>query len=242
VIRGHYMRHIPSPARLSPAVLAALALTVSGAGAQVGYPPDRSPFIDLVYRQEFTAFTGWFAAAKDPAGVAPQSGPMLGVRYDVRIGGPASFTAQLATVGSKRTEIDPTRPLATREVATRNAPLFLGDAGITINLTGQRSFRRVVPVVNGGVGLVSDFKSADAGGYRFGTAFAFTFGGGLRYVPGGRFQLRADLSDHFYQLNYPDSYFAPAADSSRLLPADQPKAFWKHNAAITIGASYLFFR
>jgi hypothetical protein len=208
----------------------------------VGYPTDRSPFLDLVYKQEITGYSGWYAAAKDPVGVAPQSGPIVGVRYDVRIGGPALFTAQLATVASKRTEIDPTRPLASREVATRNAPLFLADAGISINLTGQRSYRRLVPVINGGVGLVSDFKGADAGGYRFGTAFAFSFGGGVRYVPGGRFQLRADLADRFYQLNYPASYFVLASDSSRVVPPGQPTSFWKHNAAITVGASYLFFR
>jgi hypothetical protein len=222
-------------------VLSAGAL-VAPARAQVGYPPEQSPFRDLEYKQEFSGFVGYFLAAKDPAGVAPQGGPMLGARYDVRVGGPASFTARLGVVSSQRTAIDPTRPAATRVLGTSNTPLFLGDAGITLNLTGQKSYHRLVPVLNGGVGLVSDFKGADVGGYKFGTAFAFSFGAGLRYVPGGRFQLRADVGDNLYQIQYPESYYARAADSTSVLEARQSKSFWKHNAAITVGASYLFFR
>ena len=65
---------------------AAAALLASTAGAQVGYPPERSPYRDLEYRQELTLLTGYYAASADPAGVAPRSGPMLGLRYDVRVG------------------------------------------------------------------------------------------------------------------------------------------------------------
>jgi hypothetical protein len=232
------------PRRAAPALLV-LALAVLGAapaGAQVGYPPDQSPFRDLEYKQEFTGFVGYFRAGRDPAGVAPQSGPLVGARYDVRIGGPASFTGRLGVVSSQRTTIDPSLPAATRSLGTRNAPLFLSDAGITINLTGQKSFHRLVPVINGGVGIISDFKGADVGGYKFGTAFAFSFGAGLRYVPGGRFQLRADVGDNLYQIQYPDSYYARASDSTSVLGATQARSLWKHNATITVGASYLFFR
>ena len=44
--------------------------------------------------------------------------------------------------------------------------------------------------------------------YKFGTPFAFSFGGGLRYVPGGRFQLRVDWNDYLYQLKYPTQYYS----------------------------------
>jgi hypothetical protein len=246
VIRGHTSHLVTAPPATAWRAFAlaslALAALASTASAQVGYPPDRSPFRDLEFKQEIGGFVGWFAAATDPAGVAPQGGLMVGARYDVRIGGPASFTARLSVVDSKRTVIDPTKPAATRVVGTSSAPLAMADAGITINLTGQKSYRRLVPVLNGGVGLVSDFKGADVGGYKFGTAFAFSFGGGLRYVPGGRLSLRADVGDSFYQLQYPDAYYVRASDSTAVVRSNQAKSFWKHNAAITVGASYLFFR
>ena len=213
------------------------------AAAQVGYPPDRSPYRDLEFRQEATVFGGWYAAQKDPAGVAPTSGPMLGVRYDVRIGGPAQFTARLATVRSERTIIDPDSTPARRVVGKESWPLYAGDVNITLNLTGQKSWRNLVPVVNGGIGIVSDFKGGtDVGGFKFGTSFAFSFGGGVRWVRGGNFQLRGDFNDYLYQVQYPTSYFNTSTDTDRPLPANHATSVWRHNLALTIGASYQFFR
>lgn len=227
---------------LSAAVaMLAIAAAPSAAQAQVGHLPERSPFRDLQFRQEITATTGYFIAARDPAGVAPQSGPMLGARYEVRVGGPASFTARVSHVFSEATTINPGRPAAERVVGTNATSLWLADAGLTVALTGQKSIRRFVPVVNGAVGLVSNFDSKDdIGGYSFGTTFAFSFGAGVRYVPGGNFQLRADISDYLYRIDYPATYRLgttppPVVKESQI-------SVWKHNAALTVGASYLFFR
>lgn len=227
-------------------VLAALALPALAvpAGAQVGSLPENSPFKDLEYRQEVTAFTGWFVASKDPAGVAPRSGPMVGARYDVRIGGPAQFSARLATAFSERRVIDPARSGAARELGIREQPLYIGDVGIAVNLTGQKSWRALVPYTQLGVGIASDFQGRDVGGYRFGTTFAFNFGGGLRWVPGNRFQVRADVADWLYQIQYPNTYYVPttAQGDDAVLRERDAKSVWKHNVALTIGGSYLFFR
>lgn len=226
------------------AFVLALASGAMGAPvmAQVGYTPEASPYRDLEYRQEVSVFTGWFAASKDPAGVAPRGGPILGARYDVRVGGPASLTVRLARVFSDRRTLDPAKPLATRDLGTSARPLYLGDVGLTINLTGQKSVHRLVPVVGAGVGLVSDFQKRDVGGFGLGTSFAFSFGGGIRWIPGGSLQLRADVTDYLYQVQYPDSYFNPASDGTQILRDSQSPRVWKHNAALTVGASYQFFR
>jgi len=231
--------------RMAAGIALALRFLIGAApaAAQVGYPPDRSPYRDLEFRQEATVFGGWYAAQKDPAGVAPTSGPMLGVRYDVRIGGPAQFTARLATMRSERTIIDPDSTPARRVVGKESWPLYAADANLTLNLTGQKSWRNFVPVVNGGIGIVSDFKGgADVGGFKFGTSFAFSFGGGVRWVKGGNFQLRADFNDYLYQIQYPTSYFNTDSDTDRPLPANHSTSAWRHNLALTIGASYQFFR
>jgi hypothetical protein len=219
------------------------ALAPGRVHAQVGYPPERSPFYDLEYRQELTPFAGYFLASGDPAKVAPRSGPMLGARYDVRIGGPAQLTVRAARVFSERTPIDPTKAVGQRAFASRSVPLYTGDLSLSINLTGQKSFHRLVPVVTGGIGIASEPGSReDVGGYKFGTSFAFLFGGGLRWVPGGRFQLRADVADYLYQVQYPSSYVLGTDTDPPVLRPSQGRSSWQHNAALTVGASYLFFR
>jgi hypothetical protein len=168
---------------------------------------------------------------------------MVGLRYEVRVGGPAQLSVRAARVFSERAPVDPTKPLATRRLPVESWPLYTGDVSLTLNLTGQKSIRRLVPVVSAGIGLVSDFKSkADPGGYKFGTSFAFLVGGGVRWVPGGRFQLRADLTDHLYQIQYPDAYLLSTNGNPAVVSASQGKSSWQHNAAITVGASYMFFR
>ncbi len=97
--------------------------------------------------------------------------------------------------------------------ANASWPVYLADVGISVNLTGQRSYRRIVPFVNGGLGVATDFKGgADVGAWRFGTPFAFNFGGGVKWVSSGNLQVRADFSDHLYQIKYPNSYYVPASD------------------------------
>jgi hypothetical protein len=225
------------------ALLLSLALLTRSLSAQVGYEPARSPFNDLEFKQEITAFTGAFIAGAEPSGVAPRSGPIFGLRYETRVGGPAYFTARAARVFSERTIADPSKPMGSRYSKMTPWPLYLVDASLSINLTGQKSIRHFVPVLNSGVGIASDFRnSGDVGGFRFGTTFAFSFGGGVRWTPGGPFQLRADFSDYLYQLTYPSTYYVRASDSTRVLKDTQAKSVYKHNVGLTVGASYLFFR
>jgi hypothetical protein len=221
--------------------VAAVALMGSTVEAQVGYPPSASPFRDLFYRQEATLFSGYFMAADDPVGVAPQGGPIVGARYEVRIGGPAQFTVRAARVFSERTIIDPGQPPEQRVVGTRSWPLYLFDLGISFNLTGQKSWHRLVPVATLGGGIATDMKgSPDAGGYRFGTPFAISIGGGIRWVPEGPIQLRIDLVDNLYQIRYPDTYFSAIGTTPPVRTGSQ--SVWTHNASMTVGASYQFFR
>lgn len=168
---------------------------------------------------------------------------MFGVRYELRIGGPAQLAVRVASVRSERTVLDPEQPEATRDLGKRPWPIALADVGLTLNLTGQRSWHRLVPLVHAGVGIATDFgKSGDPAGYEFGTPFAFTFGTGVRYVGDGRLQLRLDVSDHLYQLRYPDTYFIPPASVPPVLTGTSAKGEYTHNLALTLGASYLFFR
>jgi hypothetical protein len=212
--------------------------------AQVGHVPQRSPYSDLEFRQEATVFGGYYNAGSDRVGVAPGSGPMFGVRYDLRLGGPASLTSKLAYVSAQRTVIDPRRPADDRVVQNDAAwPLYIADVGISLNLTGQRSYRRLVPFINGGLGVATDLKGgADVGAWKFGTPFAFSLGAGIKWVPAGNLQARIDISDQLYQIKYPNSYYVTASDGTSVLALRDAKTDWTSNLGLTFGVSYLFFR
>jgi hypothetical protein len=231
------------------AVLGSLASSAR-LGAQVGYEPQRSPFHDLRETQELTFFSGYFRAKKDPARIAPRSGPMSGVLYQWRPGGPAHLNLALGRVASERRVLDPELPATCSGPSTDcklngvyRWPLYTFDAGLALALTGARSFFRLVPEVKGGVGIVSDFHTQpDIGDFQFGTRFAFTWGAAIRWVPGGRYQLRADLTNHLYSVKYPDTYYLSAPDNSTIFTSRQSRTAWLNNPAFTIGVSYLFSR
>ena len=120
--------------------------TTAGAQVSVGYPPQKSPYRDLEYHSELTAFGGYFSPASEPAGVAPRGGPMGGIRYEVNVGGPVQLVARFARASSERNVIDPTLPAASRALGSVSWPVYLADVGFSLNLTGQRSWHGIVPV------------------------------------------------------------------------------------------------
>ena len=210
--------------------------------AQVGHLPEESPYRDLPYKQELGLFSGYYNASEGAAGVAPQSGPMIGARYELRIGGPVQFMARVVNVFSQRTALDPTKPPAER-ASSKSTNLVLADVGITGNLTGQKSWHGLVPIVQAGLGLASDFQAEDVGGYDFGTPFALTFGTGFRYSRGDRLELRADVTDYLYQLEYPQRYFIANGPQAPILnPATTTGKQWKHNFNFALALTYHFAR
>jgi hypothetical protein len=228
--------------------VSSLGIAATSTGAQVGHDPAHSPFVDVDYRQELSLVSGPYAAKKDPAGVAPIGGSAIDLFYAWRAGGPAYLTAELGTITSHRTVLDPRKPAATRDLGARSWPLYTVDAGLSLALTGAKSYHRFIPMVRGGVGVVSDFRSeADTGDFKFGTRFALSWGAGIRWVPGGRWQVRADWTNRLYTVSYPTTYYSPPQTTGGnpvppILANDVAKSRWTNNSAFTLGLSYLFSR
>lgn len=219
----------------------ALACIATTGRAQVGHLPENSPYRDLETRQEFTFFGGRYTTGKDPIGVAPLDGPMYGIRYQVHVGGPAFLMARWSHVNSSRFAIDPTKNGAARKLGKHDESVNLYDIDLALNLTGEKSFHHIVPVINFGAGVASCSCSVTNDPYTFGTPFAFTFGGGLRYVPGSRLQLTVDWNDYLYQIKYPTAYYVIPTGGTAAA-TNEARSFWKNNKALTFGASLLLFR
>jgi hypothetical protein len=223
-------------------VLASVGAGATRAAAQVGYPPSRSPYHDITEKQDFTVYGGYFKGNTGTAGVGPQSGALFGVRYALHVGGPAELVGRLARASSSRTVLDPNQPAATRDLGTTSQAIYLADVGITLNLTGQKSYRHFVPTAGFGLGIASGNRSPDASGYKFGSPFSINGSVGLRFVPGGNISVRAELTDYMFQLHYPNSFFVAPSGVTPILAANAGDNQWTHNLAVTFGVSYVFAR
>lgn len=220
-----------------------VAAVVAPVDAQlVGSEPSRSPFRDLETTQQFTLSLGWFDAKTDAAGVGPRPALFTQLRHDVHLGGPAWLTSRYGLLRTEREVIDPGFPVAERSLGFTPVTHHVADLGITLALTGRKTWHGLVPTLGGGVGLTSDFGSQDVGNYRFGTKFAFTFGPGLRIVLPRGYSLRADLTNHVYQFQYPSTYFQRASDSTSVLTDTRQRSGWQSNWALTLGGSVPLFR
>jgi hypothetical protein len=219
-----------------------LFIVGSVAGAQVGHNPATSPYVDLERTQEVTLFVGAFRGHRDPVNVGPQSGAVYGVHYEWRAGGPAYLTGEIARIESSRDVLNPFLVSGRgRELGNRKQPLYSADVGLGMGLTGSKSWHHIVPELTAGVGLISDLRtSADTGGYKFGTRFALNWGGGIRVVPGGRWQVRFDVKNRLYTIGYPEAFYVAPAGGTAVVPATQTKSFWLNNPAFTLGISRLF--
>lgn len=221
---------------------AALLLATTQAGAQVGHVPAKSPYLDLEYSQELTLMGGYVRTRHDPAGILLKNMPILGARYEWMITGPLALSSDFIAGSGSRDLIDPRKVVAARNLGSTTNAMIAADVALALNLTGMRSWHRIVPQLRGGLGVVHSAAKDDSTGYSFGTPFAFVFGGGVKYVPGGRFQLRADVTDRVFKQNYTDAYYRLATDNTAVLPGTTKRSFYTHHTALTVGLSYLFAR
>jgi len=223
------------------ALVGIAAAAASPLHGQVGYPPARSPYVDLEFTQELTVIGGWYHGHRDAANVGPQSGAITGLHYEWRAGGPAHLIAEIARINSERRLIDPFKTGTARELGTASRPLYSADFGLGLSLTGGKSWHHIVPEIAGGLGLVSDFRAKpDTGGFKVGTRFALIWGGGIRIVPGGHWQIRGDIKNRMYTLGYPQTFYETPSGGTAVVSQTQSKSFWLNNPAFTLGLSYLF--
>jgi hypothetical protein len=222
-------------------LIALLLAATAGAlpAQQVGYAPTRSPYRDVDMTMELALLGGHFSATRDPAGVAPQSGQMWNLLYGWHAAGPLFLTGTFSRVGSMRHIID---PLAlNRDRGSEAWPLYAVDGGMSVSLTGDRTYHGFMPVLNAGLGFISDrHTNSDIGEFQFGTRFEFIWGATLRYIPARRWGVRVDFNNRFYSLGYPETYYVAGKDGNTVVNPRLSKSFWRNNPSLTIGISYLF--
>ena len=212
------------------------------ARAQVGHLPANSPFEDVKLGQNLSIMGGWMAMTRDPADVAPKSSPAAALRYDIAVGGPASLYVRYLVAPSQRKLLVPTNPRASRVIGTPSVTTHQLDGGLDLALTGKKTWHRLIPSLNGGAGVVSDFSAADTGSYQFGTKFSFSYGLSLRYLPRKGPMVRVDLTNFMWQYDYPDRYFVRASDTTSVLTDTRNRSAWRGSRTVTVGVTLPLFR
>lgn len=213
--------------------------------AQVGHLPTASPFEDLRGRMAVTFSTGILAMAGDPAGVAPRSGPVFSARYEFFVTGPLWLQSRVTYAPKlERTYKDPLFTGTENYDGTSRRPLTIADIGIGMNLTGNKSWNRVVPQFHTALGVVSGgTHQFDVGGYRFGTKFTANYGLGVRYVTGSAWEWHGDITHQWWKYTYPDSYRnEDSANPEPILTDTRSLTHWRGNMQLSFGVSRFFFR
>lgn len=228
---------------LAPLAVALLLVAPwQSAFAQIGHMPDKSPYEDVKPGQTLSVSVGKLNVKRDPANVAPSPSPFVSLRYDLPVGGPAALYARYSFAPSDRRVLDPAKPKATRLIGKSDVTTHVVDLGLDLSLTGQKTWRHLMPSLSGGIGLVSDFAKADTGAYKFGTKFSFSYGAGIKYLLKNGWAIRGDATNSIWQYQYPDKYFVKASDTTSVLSDTRAKSAWRGNWSLSAGVSLPIFR
>lgn len=221
---------------------ASVLVATTVAHAQVGHAPESSPFRDQKIGQTVSLLAGRLSPARDPGNVAPKGSTAFGLRYDVSIGGPSSLFVRYLMSPSERRVVLPAEPQETRLLGTPSTVTHIADMGLDIALTGPKTWRSLMPSLFGAIGMATDFRGIDQGGYRFGGKFAISYGASVRIIPSGRISYRIDASNFYWQYQYPDAFFVPASDGSAVLENTRSRNAWRSNWSLTAGVSWRLFQ
>lgn len=176
--------------------------------AQVGYPPDKSPYRDIPKKMSLTALFGYLGGDGGRLGLGPHDGPAYGGRFGIGVSGPLelSFAVQYADLIGARVYRDADDNLAVS--GTLPSPVWLFETDVQYTITGGKTWHGFAPYIGGGIGYAwrsSATEGPDA--YDFGGRFFWAPFAGTRYYVNPRSFIRAEIRGAFYRLAYPPPYY-----------------------------------
>jgi hypothetical protein len=190
--------------------LSALALVCPmTAVAQVGHPPQSSPYHDIHKGSSITFIGGYFMGDGGRAGVGPRDGYTFGARFDFHAARPLEFGLGVEYGALQRNIVDPTQPPGERVSGPVDQNVTFIEGLVTFNITGGKTWHGLAPFVSliGGAAIGSS-TPADRSGYNFGTKGFFAPTAGFRFFLGDRLHLRGEARGNFWKLSYPPSFGA----------------------------------
>ncbi|MGH7589871.1 MAG: hypothetical protein ACREL2_00415 [Gemmatimonadales bacterium] len=226
--------------------LSLLALLAGGPlAAQVGHPPDQSPYRDITHPGGLLLRYGHVGGSGGSLGVGPHDGNGWGLRYDVRLSGLLGAHLGFTHFSGVRDAYNPDDSVATRRKGPFPQSVTLLGAGMQANLTGAKSWHGLAPFIDGEIGAaIGSTVAADTSSlYSFGTKLYLQPGVGAQWYVTNRLRVRFDARLMFWNLKYPSSFFqAPTAEplGEPIIPTGGSASEWTATGWLGVGLHYAF--
>jgi hypothetical protein len=212
---------------------------------QVGYDPSHSPYRPITARMSLMAAGSYVWGSSGKVGVGPADGLGGGLRYEMRLTGPADAFAGVSWNRLQRLVADPAAPADSQLSGPADQNVWFVDAGLAILLAGDKTWRRLAPYVGANLGLAfGEGAPGDSSGYEFSTKFVTGPLAGVRLYLSDAVSFRVEGRLQFWKLSYPDSFFLPperAPDDPPLLdPLVTSDTEWTSHPSLFVGLAYSF--
>jgi hypothetical protein len=231
-------------------LLLALTLAAGARAAAAQTIPSAYEHIDKA--QSLGVFAGYLLTDPDvsindstSAAMGARSGPMFGVRYQVRASGPLSIDATVGISPTTRRLFD--ADFTTDSVAVEAedletevpATVLMADVGLRFHVTGPRTWNGLAPFVGASGGLVGDIRGGCAeeqdiavnARFRFGPSFAVGAGLGTDWFPTRNASVRVELQGRLWRVETPSGF---------LLGTDAERDEWNPALGISVGGALHF--
>jgi len=188
--------------------LLCLLLAARPAHAQVGHPPDKSPYRDIPGKMSLTALFGYVGGTGGRLGLGPHDGPAFGGRFGIAVSGPLefSFAVQYADLQGARVFRDLQGNLNVS--GSLPSPVWMFETDIQYSIVGGKTWHGLAPYIGGGLGYAwrsSSTEGPDA--YDFGGRFYWAPFAGTRFFVNPKAFVRAEIRGAFWRLAYPPPYY-----------------------------------
>ena len=198
---------------------------------------------------EETQAAGFFVAHITPdrgsIGLGADPGIAFGARYHIRMSGPFFVEGEALYFPTTRAVRDTTVvDSAFVSVGEAETAIALVQASLRFNITGQRTWNRMLPFILLGVGLGVEARDDDEADeavpsearFDFGTTFAGQMGLGIEFFPVDRLAVRIDARNLLWRLKTPEGLAVRGGRVGRVLPESE----WANNFTTSIGVSLHF--
>jgi hypothetical protein len=227
--------------------MTAVVYATATASAQVGHPPESSPYRDIRKGHTFSVTGGYFFGDGGDLGIGPHRGAVFGARYDIRSGSTIGLALAFARGDLDRLIVDPFEALAERTTGPVKQSVTFAELDLQFNLTGGKSWNRIAPFVGAGVGLAfAGGTPADTSGYDFGRKVYFAPGVGVRVFLSDRLRFRGEARATFWKLNYPTTFQQEPVEEpgtpenpNAVIPGDNLSE-WTVSPWLQVGLGYSF--
>ena len=189
------------------ALLLLLAVPAAPAVAQVGHEPGKSPYRDILYDKNLTAYASYFDGSGGTLGIGVHDGWMYGLRFQMRANRFISFGFGVSYGPDlERNIIDPFAPVGERVLGPVQIRVWLPEGLLQFNFTANKNWHGIAPYA--GIGFGAGFSSTAPQDtvYRSSVRFVFTPYAGTRLFIANSVALRLEARMPLYKLSYPHQY------------------------------------